>query len=402
MTKANRVKRDLRRGKWMQDDGERQRLVEQITPIKEKLISEILAVTKLPSSKLVDHRAIQGYAFLELAALAALGVLSADNVDQALMERIRTAIDFQSSALQYTHDKTRVSAAILLIELAILENDQDYVPPILSAYPPREKFVYSELHNKDFWPDAGSDLNSWYFARLWDLMDDPRVAAYLITMLDEDMSPLQTKRNYIVSLPGPGYMAASMLLLNGDEKGIAATVQAALNPNKGMSPCPFIFEEIHTVLEEREQHFFFRMSSPEAPGTLGLISNHLVKALESDDHYTQIRATYSLAALQDTVALNTSAFPALLEGIAATGEGLFAYGKETVDSENTLTRLQEFWTPAPFLQALQHADKRVRLFAIQALSRLGDPVALEALKPLLEEEDRKLRKQAQKAIRKLQ
>ena len=71
-------------------------------------------------------------------------------------------------------------------------------------------------------------------------------------------------------------------------------------------------------------------------------------------------------------------------------------------AEWALKELEPLWTPAPFLEALKHEDKDVRLYAVKALEKVGDKSAVPALAALREDEDRKVKKEAEKAIKRLQ
>ena len=131
---------------------------------------------------------------------------------------------------------------VSLIELSRLNNAKDNIPLILDG--------------------AGYGFSRWFFTRLWLFIDDERVVDYLIETLDKaqlivtehfeqtmwntppvTFDPSLTIIARIVkdidchppdkpdAEPGAGYHARELLLLHGEERGIAAMVKHGMWTN---------------------------------------------------------------------------------------------------------------------------------------------------------------------------
>jgi hypothetical protein len=390
MFKVSELKRALRSGKWMEDEKERERLLEEVRRIEEPLMRDIMGFAKPHKTAFADHRATQGDAFLELAALGAIGadwLLSDKYVDDALCDEIIAAIEYKGGALKYSHRTAAEQAALLLIELSILSKDADYIPYILGAY-----------HS------SGFGFTRWYFTRLWQLIDDERVVDFLIERLDDWMREEVIEGNRRYSKPGPALLAAELLLLHGEERGIAALVPAVLNPKKGSYPGPWLFKRAYALFQKQEQLSELFQIPIAKGGQLALLSKYLIKGLEMEDTECRIRAAVALAEIGEEETLQTQAIPMLLDLLARPPGFLGSLGSDqrNIASEKALEEIESHWTPAPFLEALRHEDRHVRLFAIKALGKIGDSNTIVALNTLLEDDDRKIKKEAKKAIRKIQ
>lgn len=162
----NRIMSALRSCKWLYDENERQRLVEQVKNYEEPLMKEIMGIGHL------DH------AFLELAALGGIGadwLLDKYNDDALCNQVIGATSKHQSIMGSLAGDNTRCAAGILLIELSRLTNTRDNIPHILDA---AKNLAYTKETN----------FIKWFFTRLWIFIDDERVVDYLIGTLDKDQN----------------------------------------------------------------------------------------------------------------------------------------------------------------------------------------------------------------------
>jgi hypothetical protein len=399
------LKDDLRKGRWIKDEEERKRLLERVKTYEQPLMEGIMKWAKPIKTRMLDHRTKQGEAFLELAALGGIGaswLLSKEYVDDDLFADIIDIIEYDPDSLQFSHVKAKFSAAILLFELSQLPDSDDYIPQILAAYPKDSHLA--EAVDPKIKPNVEIDLIQWYFSRLWKIIDDERVRDFLVRMLDEDTTITPAgKRD---SIAGPGYYAAELLLFHGEEHDIATLVPAVLGREADYIGHVF-FKRAYEFLKSPNLDTTVLNPPVKKRSQIALLSKYLIQELESEDLQSQIRAAEVLALIDDKEAVNNHAIPVLLSLLGTKSQGLkdalsVDAGNRRAYSERALNELEVYWTPPPFIDALGHEDKHVRLFAIKALSKIGDRSIIPALQPLLEDEDRKIRKKAQNAIKRLQ
>lgn len=419
MFKISGIKSALRSGKWLKNEEERQRLIGEIKTIEAQLMKDVLSWAKPFKTKIVDHRASQGVAFLELAAILGIDadrLLSNEYVDDALYQEIMDVIEYKPSSLQYSQDKAKLSAAILLIELSQLPDADDHIHQILAAYPSRKNFTPSSLINPYMKFKEETDLIQWYFWRLWKIIDDQRVVDFLIKMLDQDTQIVPP--GYKTAIPGPGYHAAELLLIHGEERGIAALVPALLNPKKSMHIGHGLISQIFLLLNEPGTQF----SGAPIPqrGQIALLAKNLKEALRTEDKENRIWVAFALARIRDNDALNLITDllqdkDSVVVNNAIIHLGIFGdpqvipvllnfltNNRMQRSAKTALNNLKSVWSSTPFIEALGYKEKNVRLYAIHALGELRDNPALTALNALMEDSDRKVRKEAKKVIKNLQ
>jgi hypothetical protein len=393
----DRIQSSLRGGKWVYDENERQRLVEQVKENEEPLMKQIMVGIDVPVS--------QAAAFRELAALGGIGadwlLDKYDNV--ALCNQVIDAISKQKSDNLLIGDRG-TAARLLLIELSRLTNTKDYIPHIL---------------------DGARGLHSrWFFARLWVFIDDERVVDYLIGTLDEDqlvLTPHYTPDMWTPkpttfdpsltiiamigkdidchppdkpdAMPGAGYHARELLLLYGEERGIAALVKYGVSPKLILSAKDLLTGHTKPI------EMFENLNA--SGGQFALLSKYIVQEFETQkfDFNLFYKEIPVLVELGDKEAVNTVVIPKLFDFLAAQRPLL---DQPVSEFEKALKQMESCWTTTPFLGALEHRDRRVRLLAVKALEKIGDSSTITAITPLLKDDDRKVQKAAKKAVSMLQ
>ncbi len=387
----------LRSGKWFYDESARYSLLQQVEGFTEPLIDDF-------ELSIGDFKP-----FLELAALGAIGAdwliakYNNETLHNQLIAMIRSPKFFDSDS-----SKKIAAAGILLIELARLRNTRDYVPNILEAA-------------KGLPCTEETNFIKWFFARLWVLIDDQRVVDFLVKTLAE---PFQVFTQFhdpssllaiydkadpsdgILAMigeeipcnpperpsavPGPGYHAAELLFLLGEEQGIAALAKtdqvAAILPAKdlfmGYTKPRKLFESANTNR-----------------GQIAFLTRYLVQELERTD-FNKLHRLPDLVKIADQETINTQVIPLIFDKLQNQPNGFL--GENTGIAEGYIRQFELFWTAAPFLRALDHADPRIRLLAVKGLEKTADSNTVTAITRLFEDPDSKVQKAARKAWKRLQ
>lgn len=368
--------------RWMNDEKVRQSLLAEIEQLGEVLIHSIKQDFYASMSKKKNKKRMQ--VSMINSSLEKIGLAGLIGAEQLLNNEIIDEDFIQDIIKLAEEDKHSGSAAFALLGIEIAKKEGKYIPIILDVF---RSSIFSIV------------LIDYLGKIKW----DERVVDHLIDLLSKDFVIITYIGLRSKKINGTSYYASRALLEIGNERGIETMVFSLLQKlSERVNPDPkgyiqfFLTEAGKPVVKYLIQGLSFddpqaRVIAANCLGDIGdpTAFEVLAKNTTNKDAKTANAVVIALGKLGDPRAI-----PVLLPLLAS--KNLFHW-----DVIQSLNNLKDVWQAPLFIDALKHEDPRVVLFAINALKIIKDKSAIEPLTALLESDNKKIRKEAFKALKTL-
>jgi hypothetical protein len=361
--------------KWEQQ--EKQKVIQKIDQYKDHILQVFkddfyLAKAQLEKRNRPFPEAFGGH----LIAIGSLAVLGFEDLlkDKQIIDEgfIQDIIELAERG------QCREGAAFALLGLELAQRDGRYIPQILA--------VFDETHSLRLARHLGKI--SW----------DSRVVDSLVRGTAENFLITELEGLSLKSYDGVGLLSALSLLELRDERGLKGMVSNLISKKDSQSPDKLLVyagdAAVPGLIEGLKQENI-NNSQARAAALLGEIGDQqavqpLIHALQSENDFCVIAAAKALGKLGSPAAI-----PGLLQSL-----GHKSLHVRTAGS-SALKALKDLWTPEPFITALASEDVQIVLYAIEAVGALKSEGAVEPLTRLVASENKKVKKAAEKVLKKI-
>ena len=368
------------RGYW-DENGEQK----EIQKVKDKIVEHqgyLLKVTKddfYASKTRLSKKGglkIAVHFGLPLFTIGSLAVLGFENLllDPQVMDE-----QFSQDIINLIKEgESRVEGAFALLGLELAQKEGRYIALILEVFDETLSLRLARHLGKISW-DSG----------VVDSLVRGTAANFVIT----EMDGLSLKY-----YDGPGLLSALSLLELSDESGLRRMVNNLLRLKESQLPDELLVyagdAAVPGLIDGLKQENI-NNSQARAAACLSKIGNRiavppLVDVLQDENDFCVSASAKALGELGDPMAI-----PGLLQTLCHKSLLVRTAGS------SALKKLKGVWTPDPFIPALVAEDERIVLFAIEAIGGFKSKGAVEPLTNLLVSENKKIKKAAEKALKRI-
>lgn len=332
-----------------------------------------VAKTQLEKKKAFNPGVEYGVHLITIGSLAVLGfedlLLNPQIMDEQFIHDIENLIK---------EEESREAAAFALLGLELANKSGRFLPLILEVFDETQSLRLASYLGKVTW--------------------DSRVVDSLVrgtsgNFLTTEMDGLSLK-----SYDGVGLLSALSLLELNDERGVTGMVINLLQLKDSQLPDQLLVyagdAAVAGLIESLKQENI-NNSRARAAACLGEISNKqaikpLLDTLQDENEFCVIAAAKALCKFGDPAAI-----PGLLQILRHKSLLVRKAGS------SCLKKLKNVWTSEPFIKALADVDETVVLFAIEAIGGMKSKAAIEPLTRLVASENKKVKKSAEKVLKKI-
>jgi hypothetical protein len=313
---------------------------------------------------------------IHLIAIGSLAVLGFEDLlqdkqtmDEGFIQDIITLVE---------RGDCREAGAFALLGLELAERQGRFIPLILE--------VFDESHSLRLARHLGKI--SW----------DQRVVESLVKATAAKFLTIEMEGLSLKSYDGVGLLSALSLLELKDEYGLKGMVNNLLRLEDTQLPDQLLIfagdAAVPGLIAGLNQEDGYNSRS-RAAACLGEIGNKdavfaLLDVLKEDSVIDVIAAAKALGKLGSPAAI-----PGLLQILGHNSLLVRPAGS------SALKKLKDLWTPEPFLAVLAVKDERIVLFAIDAIGEMKSKEAIEPLTRLAASDNKKIKKAAEKVLKKI-